>query len=342
MLENNTRKQLIRKFVFIMFMVSFALFTTYYTKKTSALILIATTFIVFTLFFLLYQIVKKCDDIYLINIQYMSIFVVMFFVPLFYSSRNMGNPTIYMMFLTFVGLFFIIHEKTEWLLIPISIISVIIHQDYIFMLFNIFLYLLIYKLLSCTDKKRYKKYVIITSFCLISVCSLFIYFEFFSFKNTELLNLDINAKEKWAYHIYNFIEFPIFCVFMLPYLILGIRLFKNIFHAAETQKEKIKYGLIPIMSLSIVPCYISEIHYGLLLFSGTAYYALVILALCALKDELVLEQLHLLMEDIKKRYKYSALLLVYAATMIPYYDIHINQVLNNIVNWIDTNFLHML
>lgn len=410
MLEKKARNAAIRKFMFTLFMVCFALFITFYARNVERynttilsfnysygfisrgllgslylwlndvlpfdilnfegvvnVTFIATTIIVAVMFLLAYVIVKKCDDIYLTNVEYVIMFFAMFFVSMFYSTRNMGRPDVYMMFLTFIGLFLIIYEKFEWLLIPLAILSCMIHQGYVFMFYNIFMYLLAYKVLSNTGKKQ-KKYIIILAISFVAVAILFLYFNFFSHVggpeiyddivalasmlgdegeyfdiliNHEILGID-PWEEEWPSHIYNFVELPAFCMFTLPYLILGFRLFKNIINAAETKLDKFKYALIPICALTIVPCYILKIDFGRWVFSGTAYFSLVILTLVALKDKIVTEELHALMEDIKARYAYAHLLLIYIVTMIPLYDIHINQITRVITDWLDATFFHIL
>lgn len=328
---------------------------------------LATTFIVAVFFLLALVIVRRCDDLYLTNVEYVIMFFAMFFVSMWYSTRNMGRPDVYMMFLTFIGLFLIIYEKFEWLLIPLAILSCMIHQGYVFLFYNIFMYLLAYKVLNHTGKKQ-KKYIAILGLSFIAVSILFLYFNFFSHAGGpeiydeilalatmlgeegeyfdiliehEILGIDPWERE-WPSHIYNFVELPAFCLFTLPYLILGVRLFKNIINVAETKLDKFKYALIPICALTIVPCYILKIDFGRWVFSGTAYFSMVILALVALKDKIVTEQLHALMEDIKARYAYAHLLLIYIVTMIPLYDIHINQITRVITDWLDNSFFHIL
>ncbi len=329
--------------------------------------LIATSIIVFTFFILVVFLLAKIEEKYHTNIQYIIIFFAMFFVPMFYSIRNMGRPDVYMMFFTFIGLILIVSEKFEWLLIPLAILSVMVHQGYVFMFYNIFMYLLVYKAFHNTGKKRIK-YLTILAISFLSVSVLFLYFNFFSHINGEeiyneivslatklgnegevfdilieheILGIDPWEKE-WPQHIYNFIELPIFCLFMSPYIVLGVRLFKNIIVAAETKTEKYLYAFLPLCSLTMLPSYILKIDYGRWLFAGVAYFSLVILALCALKDSLVTEKLHELMEDIKERYAYAALLLLFIGMMIPLYDIHINEVMRSISEWLDLYHLHIL
>ena len=157
----------------------------------------------------------------------------------------------------------------------------------------------------------------------------------------EILGIDPWDRE-WPSHIYNFVEFPCFCLFTFPYIILAVRLFKNVFRAAETKLDKFKYALIPICSLTMLPCYILKIDFGRWIFAGAVYYLLVVLVLIALKDKIITEQLHALMEDIRARYAYAHLLLIYIVTVIPFYDIHINQITRVITDWLDNTFFHIL
>lgn len=329
--------------------------------------LVATNLIMITFFILAFCILRKCKSIYLRDIEYIILYFAMFFVSMYYSARNLGRPDIYMMFLTFIGLLCIVHEKMEWLVIPLSILCVMIHQGYVFLFFNIFMYPLIYQIFRTNGKKR-RKYLLILGISFLSVSVLFLYFNFFSHIRGEETAVAINElasqlgpegnvyetlitheilgidpwNQEWPQHIYNFIELPIFCLFMLPYIILGIRLFKNIICAATTIADKILYALLPLCSCTILPMYILKIDYGRWIYAGVAYFSLVVLVLCAWKDEVVTEQLHLLMEDIQSRYSYASLLLVYISTIVPLYDIHINQILRVIADYLDANWLHIL
>lgn len=328
---------------------------------------IATSIIVLTFFLLALLILQKTDIKYHTNLQYIIIFFAMFFVPMFYSFRNMGRPDVYMMFFTFIGLILIICEKLEWLLIPLSILSVMVHQGYVFMFYNIFLYLLVYKAFHHTGNKR-KKYIAILGISFLSVSVLFLYFNFFSHINGpeiydeivalatklgnegEVFDILINHEilgidpweEEWPKHIYNFIELPIFCLIMSPFIAIGIRFFKSIIQATESKTQKWLYAFLPICSLTMVPSYLIKIDYGRWLFAGVAYFSLVILVLCALNDTLIKEKLHELMEDIQKRYSYASLLLLCIGTLIPLHDIHINEVMRSLSEWLDYYFLHIL
>jgi len=156
----------------------------------------------------------------------------------------------------------------------------------------------------------------------------------------EILGID-PWEQEWPQHIYNFIELPIYCLIMSPFIVLGVRLFKNIISAAETKADKIKYALLPLCSATILPCYLLKIDYGRWIFAGLAYFALVVLVLYALQDKVVPEQIEKLIADVQTKYSYAPLLLVYAANTIPLHDIHINEIMRSISEWLDS-YLHII
>lgn len=329
--------------------------------------LISTTIVMLTFFLLVYLILKRCESVYLSDVQYIVIFFSMFFVSMYYSLRNFGRPDIYMLFLVFLGTLSLVIKRCEWIIIPLSILNVMIHQGYVFLFYNVFMYLLAYRAYKTTGKTRIK-YLSILGISFLAVSAFFLYFNFFSHINDietyndiyafasaigkdgdvyvtlldhEILGID-PWNEEWPQHIYNFIELPLFCLLTLPYLILGVRLFKNIIKAAESKMDKFMYAMIPIASLTMLPCYLLKIDFGRWIFASLTYFCLVVLVLCSYKDKIVTEKLHELMVDIQSRYSYSYLLLVYISTVVPLYDIHINQSLRSISNYLDTYWLHIL
>ena len=222
MFQNKTKLKSILQFVFVFFLVCFALFVTYYGQEVrrynttilafnysygfisrgllgtlylgldvlipkdilnyvdaANITFIATNVIMGIFFILALYILIKTNEKYLTGAQNIILFFAIFFVPMYYSLRNMGRPDIYMLFLTFLGLILIVWGKMEWLIVPFSILNVMIHQGYVFLFYNIFMYPLIYKIFQTTGKQR-KKYIAILATSFLSVSVLFLYFNFFS------------------------------------------------------------------------------------------------------------------------------------------------------------------
>ena len=215
----------------------------------------------------------------------------------------------------------LIQGKAEWLLIPISALGVMVHQGYVFMFFNIILVLLMYKILSTEGKER-KKYITIFALSLLVACILFFWFELFAHANVngiyeeivasakklckngkihqdvvdkEILGIDLTGREV-KYHRMNAVQFPIFILLMLPYILLGA--FGLIAQAAE-KKNKIKYIFVAIGAGTILPDLLLKVDFGRWMYAIIAYYCVVLLALFAMGDEAVGRQFVLAVERIK-------------------------------------------
>ena len=77
----------------------------------------------------------------------------------------------------------------------------------------------------------------------------------------EILGVDLFETRR-AQHISNFIELPIYLLFMSPYIVLGIRFMKRVIRGAEDKKSKYKYWLLIVGAVTIIPDFILKIDYG--------------------------------------------------------------------------------
>ncbi len=100
-----------------------------------------------------YQCMKRCQEEYLGRFLYLILFYAVFVVSMFAYKRNFGRLDLYLMALTVIGTMCLIAKKAEWLIVPLSMISVMYHQGYVFMFYNILLALLVYRLLSEKEKQ---------------------------------------------------------------------------------------------------------------------------------------------------------------------------------------------
>ena len=163
----------------------------------------------------------------------------------FGGEFNYGRVDLYMILLTLIGVLLLLEEKLEFLVIPLSASAVMVHQGYVFMFFNILLVLL----LACAVLRKQKRtyYIILFAVSFLLCSALFLYFELFSHSNGaafwddvvreatalslngeyhetllahEILGVDLGESE-WNLHVINFIEFPLFLLICIPYLILA-------------------------------------------------------------------------------------------------------------------------
>lgn len=317
-----------------------------------------------------YQCMKRCQEEYLGRFLYLILFYAVFVVSMFAYKRNFGRLDLYLMALTVIGTMCLIAKKAEWLIVPLSMISVMYHQGYVFMFYNILLALLVYRLLSEKEKKTRIYYGVILLVSLIGCSALFLWFEFFShtdgvryvdeiianakamtkpfngmtYHDTlidhEILGIDLSDVE-YPYRVMNWIEIPFFIAIISPYIVLAVKLFRRILARAQGKTERLKYGFLAIAAGTLLPLFLMKCDYARWVFALISYYCMIFLALVAMGDRIVAEELTGIFTEIKEKYPFAILLLLLPALLTPFWDVHINGLLRGISNPINETFLNL-
>ena len=317
-----------------------------------------------------YQCMKRCQEEYLGRFLYLILFYAVFVVSMFAYKRNFGRLDLYLMALTVIGTMCLIAKKAEWLIVPLSMISVMYHQGYVFMFYNILLALLAYRLLSEKEKKARIYYGDILLVSLIGCSALFLWFEFFShtdgvryvdeiianakamtkpfngmtYHDTlidhEILGIDLSDVE-YPYRVMNWIEIPFFIAIISPYIVLAVKLFRRILARAQGKTERLKYGFLAIAAGTLLPLFLMKCDYARWVFALISYYCMIFLALVAMGDRIVAEELTGIFTEIKEKYPFAILLLLLPALLTPFWDVHINGLLRGISNPINETFLNL-
>ena len=317
-----------------------------------------------------YQCMKRCQEEYLGRFLYLILFYAVFVVSMFAYKRNFGRLDLYLMALTVIGTMCLIAKKAEWLIVPLSMISVMYHQGYVFMFYNILLALLVYRILSEKEKKARIYYGVILLVSLIGCSALFLWFEFFShtdgaryvdeiianakamtkpfngmtYHDTlidhEILGIDLSDVE-YPYRVMNWIEIPFFIAIISPYIVLVVKLFRRILARAQGKTERLKYGFLAIAAGTLLPLFLMKCDYARWVFALISYYCMIFLALVAMGDRIVAEELTGIFTEIKEKYPFAILLLLLPALLTPFWDVHINGLLRGISNPINETFLNL-
>lgn len=317
-----------------------------------------------------YQCMKRCQEEYLGRFLYLILFYAVFVVSMFAYKRNFGRLDLYLMALTVIGTMCLIAKKAEWLIVPLSMISVMYHQGYVFMFYNILLALLVYRLLSEKEKKARIYYGVILLVSLIGCSALFLWFEFFShtdgvryvdeiianakamtkpfngmtYHDTlidhEILGIDLSDVE-YPYRVMNWIEIPFFIAIISPYIVLAVKLFRRILARAQGKTERLKYGFLAIAAGTLLPLFLMKCDYARWVFALISYYCMIFLALVAMGDRIVAEELTGIFTEIKEKYPFAILLLLLPVLLTPFWDVHINGLLRGISNPINETFLNL-
>lgn len=290
------------------------------------------------------------------------IFFLIFAIPTFAGYYNFGRLDLYLMMISMIALVLLIKDKALWMLIPLAGMGMMIHEGYVFMYVNIILVLLLYKGCHAKENERceagvsartgssYNRYLWIFLAVFFVVSCLFVYFHFFShfggkevydeivevangmsYKNkchkdvvrAEILGVDLTAEE-WEYHLQNFIELPIFCLLMLPFIYILVLFFRNVFAKVRGNKiARLKYGIVMVGALTTLPLFIMKVDYGRWCFAVIMYYCLMMMAMMAMGDEIVWHAWQDALRYIENKWTFARYLLVYAVFLTPLCDLSI-------------------
>lgn len=294
--------------------------------------------------------VKKVAASHRRNMYYMAIACAIYFFPMFWSEEMFGRLDVYLYILTFVCLFALLDERAEWIIIPIGILCMCIHQGFVFTNANLILVPLFYKILTAEGKRR-RKYVFLFAGFFLTISALFLYFEFFSHGNGgaiykevvaaakalsengkgynksviqhEILGKDVYESEA-RYHELNRTEFPAFLVLYAPYLPIVIHFFKGLFEKSTGAKSRWMHVAFLLGACTILPQYILKVDYGRYAFTTFTYYIVMLMLFMVMGDQAVAQQLEATKEKIKDTIPVPWVVLLYPMFLMPFYDVIIS------------------
>ncbi len=326
---------------------------------------VTALFMILVWLFCFYIIYKSNENNYR-HIQIVSVLLVVFSIPFFSNSFNFGRVDIYLVATAVLCVLILLWRKMEWLIVPLSCFAVMFHQAYVFMFFNVTLVILIYRFIE-SDKKGRVKYLVLFVLSFVGASALFLYLNFFAhttdisiYNNVvedavtlskedegyhkallqhEVLGIDPTTSE-WEHHLKNFIEFPIFALIMLPYIILVVRVFVNTIKNASQKIDKFKYVVLAIGVLTILPNLILKVDYGRWMFSIIVYYILIFAFLIATGDK----QFTLALNGEINRIKAKPFVLIFYVLPLmvtPMWDVNICMVSAHLAGDLNSNLLHL-
>ena len=285
----------------------------------------------------------------------------------FSGGYNFLRVDIFMLAVSMIAALCIITDKAVWMVVPLSAIGVMFHQGYVFMYFNIILILLIIRFFGAEESRekiRYGAYFIL-SFLVGSV--LFLYFELFS-RNSgeevyervvaeaealsykgiyhttllahEVLGIDLGDTEK-GLRLVNRIQFPIYILVMMPFIVLFIWFFAAVFREAKLKGvNRFKYLCVLVGPLTMLPDFLLKVDYGRWVMSVVAYYFVVLLSLLAMRDTVTEDVMARMNVKLSGRL-WSYLLLAYPAFFLPYWDVDISESMRSANRWLADVIPHL-
>ena len=280
------------------------------------------------------------------------------FVSMFSSKYNFGRVDLFMLLIDAIALCLLILKKGEWLIVPLSVIGVMIHEGFVFMYFSTILVILFYRFWKTEEKI---KYGCIFGLSFVGASLMFLYFHFFmspvdtktyleiyrlardlsaeghphvSLLSAELLCVNL-ADIEVAFHKENFVQFPFFLIIISPLILFSVRLFRSLQQSVSKLEDKLVYLAVMIGWMTLIPNFALKVDYGRWVFAAFSYFMLVFIMLYAQRDEVFIQSF----EKVKSRYmRYpgvSAMLMIYLIVVVPFQDVYIDGMLKKLSDFIN-------
>ena len=299
--------------------------------------------------------------------RYLITFFVIVTVTTFAGYYNFGRVDMFLVAASLVMTLLIVDEKAVWLVCLICPACELIHEAYVFMYFNVVLVLLFYRIVRAYEEKdsnRLKKYTAILAVTLILTCGIFLYMLIFGNKaggqeaydaiyetaramvykgkphkdllQAELLGVNLGDKE-WEYHIANFWQLGMFVILYSPFIAVLATIFIRMFKAfgqdggRHVILTRLPYIAMAVGALTTLPLFILKIDYGRWIYAVIAYYCLMLMAFMMMRDEKVTGAYCSVTARLAQAGRFvPALLVVYSAVFVPFYDMSIDRIIQAI------------
>ena len=228
------------------------------------------------------------------NIYYLVAFLSVFTFPMFWSASYFGTMDMYGWMMVFLSGCLLVSGKAEWLVVPLSFFMTLLCPMAIYSCGCIVLALLVYKALW----KKQIRYAISTLLTGVSI--------FAGKMQAEVLgNTDIDAQDEVV-----FSKFVLMLICMCPYILIAISFLFGLIKR-NTWNKKIAVIIIAIGVLPSAFVYIQAQDYGRAVFYVFTYFIFIVLALFAMRDRVVVEQLEETKDNIKKYLPIPVVIIAY-------------------------------
>lgn len=331
------------------------------------------TVVYFLILFLFYGVcLHYCKDENKRNLQHLIIFLSIFAFPMFMSSTNFGSVYLYFGILMLLSVILLIIGKCEWLIVPLGIIGMCIHEDFLFTNGGLILILLLFRILFSEEKWKKTKYITILALFLISTFGLLFYFEHYSqyTGDIELITEEIKTNAKLLsksgstynpviikhdimgldrvpmdapYFNYNAQDFPVFCVLFAPYIFYGFRFFGRLIKNEElTKRKRFWYCASLAGSTLMIPLFLCKTEFGVYIFNLFFYYIALLIVGLAMHDGNINLEFNRLKGELKQITPVHFVWFLYPFILTPFKGVTISTQIHDLAEIIFTELTFFL
>ena len=319
------------------------------------------TGIYFVLIFILFcAALKRTDNKTLM--YYILSFAAVICFPMFLTWNNFGRLDEYLVILTLLSVILLVIERAEWLVLILCALACFVHVGFVFTNAGVILAILLYKAIA--DKGSRKKYGILFAGVFIICAVVFIITELlvtpvaqsdydyivaqakviaeqggnsdnfadaYSLLDSELLKESVYESEN-VWRIKNVVEAPIFVIFFLPYIIIGLKVFVTAIKGQDRIIDKFKYLAMLLGIVTIVPELVLKVDYGRWVFNILLYYSLITMYLLSRKDNAFNTVLSTQLLRVKEAVQFPIAFIVYPILFVPFRDVYISDLTTKVMD----------
>jgi hypothetical protein len=281
---------------------------------------------------------------------------------MYWSKENFGRLDVYLTIIMILCMLLLLWEKAEWLVIPLSLLAVLIHEGYVFTNIGIVLAILLWKIYRGRENKKYW-FILIGSLLVVSM--IFIYMEFLrmpitqdtydvirnqamkmsedgcsyseGLMNGELLRQGVFMDEI-VWHLRNYVETPIFLCLTIPYWMILVYTLRGIVRRCQTNIDRLVWVLLCLGVITILPEMILKVDYGRYFFWIIMYFLLLCVYLVAMQENVIILQLEDTGNYIVQKWDFAIALPVCPLLFMPFRDVYISDITTRIMDFIGFTF----
>ena len=260
--------------------------------------------------------INRSDSAYRKNTVLIAFATIVLSGSMFANGSTLGYFDMYMAIVLMLSMIVLLLDR-GWFLLPIlSLIGILIHPSYLIKCMPVIIALLIYN--------RGKRDRIIAVISVTTSAVLYIISEAYVmlFSGEEATS---SLVPSWSGYIKCYIDLVLYIIFMIPFIIIGIRLYRRIRKDAGSKDKKI-YSLLNFLIMGIIIEFVVKTDYGFLIYYVWIYYLLIMMYQNSRGDKCFTKEFEYTVNVIKDTLPVPVILLAYPVIFIPITRTNISSV----------------
>lgn len=245
----------------------------------------------------------------------MAFATILFAGSMFANGSTLGRYDMYMAMVLLVSMILLLLDKGRYFIVILSAIGVLIHPSYLIKCLPIVVLLLVHRGLKRDKIIAICSTIVSVALYVLSEISAFMY------SSDEATS---SLLPEWSSYYKCYINLAVYIILMMPYTVIGIKLFRRI--RKQAAERRLQYKLLQWGVVLIAIEFILKIDYGIYVYYVMMYYFLLMLYMLSTDDRYYTDSINSMIASIKNKIPVSVVLLIYPVLFIPITKTNISSV----------------